>query len=169
MNTLTWDRLTELLEYFPDTGIFTRKTSPCWTVKVGDIAGCIDSNRYHIICLDKRKYKAHQLAWLYCTKVWPIEELDHKNGIGSDNRISNLRPASHAENCRNRKFACTNTSGVRGVTWRAREKKWTAQIKFNQKPIHLGYFDTPEAASAAYEAKAAELFGEFRRNRPPGT
>jgi hypothetical protein len=47
-----------------------------------------------------------------------------------------------------------NTSGYQGVFWHKRDYRWVAQIKHNQKQIHLGYFATTEEAIAA--RKAAE-------------
>jgi hypothetical protein len=90
-------------------------------------------------------------------------QVDHINGNGLDNRKSNLRLASPSENQRNRnRPAAHNKSGFRGVC--AYGKRWRAAITPTKgKNITLGYYDSPQEASAAYEAKARELFGEFYR------
>lgn len=88
---------------------------------------------------------------------------DHINGNGLDNRRENLRICTHAENMRNSRPHSNNTSGFKGVAWNKRESKWVAHIRLNRKRIHLGYFDTAEAAATAYEKAARELHGEFSR------
>lgn len=109
-----------------------------------------------------RRYQAHRVIWLLAWGVWPDGEIDHVNGIRSDNRLSNLREASHAENQRNQKMPSTNTSGVVGVCWHLATGKWRAQIRKNGVTKHLGYFDEFEAAVA--RRKAAEIEEGFHQN-----
>ncbi|HEY8663131.1 MAG TPA: AP2 domain-containing protein [Propionibacteriaceae bacterium] len=85
--------------------------------------------------------------------------VDHINGDGLDNRRENLRPATVATNLMNRGVQSNNTSGFKGVT--RRDSKWRAQISTKDNYFHLGIFATPEDAARAYDAAAAELFGEF--------
>ena len=87
--------------------------------------------------------------------------VDHINGNPLDNRKSNLRICTHAENQRNRGANKNNTSGYKGVSWHKRNKKWACQIKHNYKKIHVGNYATPEEAARAYDAKAKEFQGEF--------
>lgn len=54
-----------------------------------------------------------------------------------------------------------NTSGVPGVYWHIRFKKWTARITFQGKAYFLGYYDNKEAAIAARKAAEEKLFGSF--------
>jgi hypothetical protein len=92
-------------------------------------------------------------SWIVSKK-----QLDHINGIKRDNRIENLREATDSENQQNQKKPpAHNTSGFLGVTKYKRNGKWVAGIKLNGKRINLGYFDTPEAAHAAYLQKKKEL------------
>jgi hypothetical protein len=93
----------------------------------------------------------HRLAWLYVTGAWPKKHLDHINGDRADNRFCNLREADDAANNQNRKRAnkCSLT-GVLGVTYCKQTKRYRAVIMHNRKSIHLGRFDTPEEAHAAY-------------------
>lgn len=127
------------------------------------MAGNIKPDGYRVICMGGRQYYAHRLAWLYMTGEWPIAEVDHINTKRGDDRFANLREATHAQNSRNRSTPCTNTSGVKGVSWHAGAGKWCAFIKVNSRSINLGYFtDIPDAA-AAYAAASERLHGEFGR------
>lgn len=94
----------------------------------------------------------------------PGLEIDHKNGDGLDNRRSvNLRTATTSQNQHNQKIRIDNASGLKGVNWENRRSKWRAQIKLNRKMHHLGYFETPEQAHAAYCDASARLHSEFGR------
>lgn len=90
-------------------------------------------------------------------------ETDHINGNRLDNRRTNLRVCTHAENLKNRGISIANTSGYKGVSFHKLVKKYEAHIVYNGKHMHLGYFDNPEDAATVYKFKAAELFGEFAR------
>jgi len=166
MPPLTQSRLKELLAYDPATGVFTWRSRAARAVTVGSEAGSINDGGYRRIVLDRHEYLAHRLAWLYVHGIWPVQEIDHRNGVCDDNRIAELREASDAENGRNRKRMENNTSGRRGVGYRAKHQRWQARICCNGTRKHLGYFRTLEAASAAYEAASTELFGEFKRQAP---
>jgi hypothetical protein len=89
--------------------------------------------------------------------------IDHINHDGLDNRRSNLRICTPAENSRNRiKQKRKASSKYKGV-WKSRGKYWRASIQYNRKciPIYLGHLPTEEQAALAYNEKAIELFGEF--------
>lgn len=92
------------------------------------------------------------------------EIVDHINGNPLDNRRSNLRLASVAENSRNHGISKRNTSGVRGVSWHKGKRKWAAAIT-----IHLGYFDNLEDAQIARERAESEFWGEFAPTSPDCT
>lgn len=93
----------------------------------------------------------------------PKIQADHINGNGLDNRKSNLRICTNAQNCRNRKSPKTDKSKsiYKGVAWDTANRKWRALITFNYKAIHIGRFDDEEEAARAYDKKARELHGEF--------
>jgi len=152
--TLTAEQLRSILDYDPETGIFTWKASTSNRVKVGDVAGCSNGDGYLRIRLHNRLFLAHRLAWLYVYGSWPEDQLDHVNRVRTDNRISNLREVTNKQNQQNASKRSNNTSGHPGVYWCKRDSKWVAQIKHNYKRIHIGYFDDLEAAIAA--RKAAE-------------
>ena len=80
-NLITWDRLVEILDYCPDTGIFRWKINK-GAYKPGDVAGGKPkANGYLYIGLNNVRYLAHKLAWFYCFKEWPIEDIDHINRV----------------------------------------------------------------------------------------
>jgi hypothetical protein len=87
--------------------------------------------------------------------------VDHINGNALDNRKSNLRLCTNAQNCRNTGPYLNNKSGYRGVCWHKRDKQWRAQIKHNGKVIWIGGYQDKEEAARAYDNKALELQGEF--------
>lgn len=159
---LTGKRLRELLHYDVDTGVFTWIAPTSNRIKVGSTASCKDAYGYTVIRINSILYKAHRLAWLYCFDELPILALDHINGIKDDNRLDNLREASSQDNCRNRCIQSNNTTGYIGVTYYPTSNKYRASITINKKSIHIGYYDTAEQASIAYQLKAKELFGVFK-------
>ena len=164
MRELTQARLKELLHYNPLTGVFTWLKPLRNGVRPGSVAGCVHQQGYVQIAMFGRSYRAHRLAWLYVHGTWPKAELDHINGIRGDSGISNLREATRAENGRNLSRNTRNKSGFRGVCWEPVRRRWRAAIGFEGRIISLGRFTTAKDASVAYEAKATELFGEFKRN-----
>jgi hypothetical protein len=93
----------------------------------------------------------------------PGLQVDHINGDGLDNRRSNLRLATPAENAKNLRLRCNNTSGFKGVWLHKPTGKWMAEIKANRVRKHLGYHATPEEAHAAYAQASAELHQNFGR------
>lgn len=87
--------------------------------------------------------------------------VDHCNGIRHDNQRHNLRACTKAQNSWNRPAQQNNTSGYKGVSRHANTGKWQATIGYNGARLHLGLFDSAEAAHAAYCAKAREVHGEY--------
>jgi hypothetical protein len=157
MKSLEQDLLKELLNYDPETGIFT------WAVdrqryKAGTIAGSINSCGYVHIGINGKTYKAHRLAWVYVYGSISKElQIDHINRNRVDNRISNLRLATSVEQGQNITHSIRNTSGYPGISWQKSHNKWRARIMLNRKSISIGYFDTPEAANDARIKAKAEL------------
>lgn len=155
---LTQARLKELLHYDPETGVFTWKTSWGNRRVPGDVAGKAHNvTGYTVIRLDGVNYRGQRLAWLYQTGEWPEGEIDHINGLRSDDRLCNLRACSKAENQQNRVSASGATSKLLGVSWSAWAKRWRAQIKFAGVVRYLGSFHTEDEAHQAYLKAKREL------------
>lgn len=89
------------------------------------------------------------------------KEIDHINHNGLDNRRSNLRICSHSQNMKNTCIRKNNSSGLMGVCWDKRSKKWMAYIRKDYKRITIGLFGDKDDAGHAVDKKALELFGEF--------
>lgn len=153
-DTLTHARLIELLNYNPDTGVFTWKVRKANRLPAGSQAGWVENGRMRIK-LDDHSYLAHRLAWFYIRKKWPTADIDHINRNALDNRIENLRDVSRAVNVRNVDRPRRNSrSGYLGVV--AHKQKFQSAICVNGKRKYLGLFDTAEEAHNAYmQAKRA--------------
>lgn len=92
-------------------------------------------------------------------------QVDHIDLDGLNNRRANLRACSKAENLRNRGAQRNNTSGFKGVTLFSATGRWHAQITVSGSRKHLGFFDTREAAHAAYVEAASRFHGRFARSQ----
>lgn len=162
---ITQQRLRELFIYDANNGLFTRRvaTGRHGRHRVGSQAGTRQNRGYIVIYVDGRRYVAHRLAWLYVHGEWPSMDLDHINQIKDDNRISNLRLATRKQNMQNVSKHKHNTSGFKGISWHKPRKKWRAYIFNEYKQIHLGLFDSREAAIDA--RLVAEQIYHSHRNK----
>ena len=166
------DEAHRLFSYDAETGLLTRKVSasgrwgkPQYNAKAGDVAGCVESDGYLQVSIKGKQYKAHRIIWLMVTGSLPAKYIDHINGNRADNRLANLREATHSENLCNRGKARNNKTGYKGVFFERNCTKnpFMARIGINGKPTYLGHFPTPELAYEAYCKKAVELHGEFAK------
>ena len=157
---ITQEELQSQLNYDPETGIFTRLVSNSPGVKVGSVAGTINSSTGYVrIQIFGNRYQAHRLAWLYMYGEFPSKQMDHLDHNRINNVISNLRCASNQENLKNQTKRRNNTSGVTGVSWFKPTEKWRAQVTVNGKNKHLGCFiDKEEAIRVRNEANITHNF-----------
>lgn len=99
---------------------------------------------------------------LLCAKEG--EQVDHINGNKLDNRKSNLRIATHAQNQRNRpKFKRHASSIYKGVYWHNKKRIWRTSISYENKIIYIGEFKSELSAAMAYDIAAHDLFGEYAK------
>lgn len=153
---LTVERLRYMIRYDKDTGYFYWNVAASDSIKVGDKAGFTDGKGYWGIRIDKQAYRAHRIAWLYSYGEWPVNEIDHIDGDPSNNKISNLREATHAENLQNqRKPQKSNTTGYLGVCFCKKTFRYSAKLKDGSK-----YKSGPYRATAE---EAANDYLEFKR------
>lgn len=157
LNMISQIELKRILNYDANTGIFTRLIANRH-LKIGSVPGYKNKLGYVVIKIMGDRYLSHRLAWIYVYGVIPNKFIDHINGNPSDNRIVNLREASHAQNMQNQlKPQKNNSSGYLGVYLQKNSNKYRADIKLNGKTIHLGVFDTAELASKAYLEKKSKI------------
>lgn len=154
--------LRKLIAYDADTGALVwKQRSEEW---FSDIGSCRRWNTrrsgkpalnglsklgYLVGAVDDRKLMAHRVAWAIFYGEWPRREIDHINGVTTDNRISNLRDVSSSINKRNVKKSSRNSSGVNGVYFNQEKKKWMAYITTGGPKKNLGFFFCRTAAEMA--------------------
>lgn len=104
--------------YDPETGVIERLDSTRKRrAHTGTLSGRKDT-AYVVLCVDGKKHYGHRIAWLMA--VGPIPDgmvIDHIDGDGTNNRITNLRAVSKSANQRNRRRAHNGSvTGIAGVT-----------------------------------------------------
>jgi hypothetical protein len=157
---LSKSELCAVLSYDSTTGIFVWIKSLSNVVKVGSIAGKIGKDGRRDICVARKIYKAHRLAWLYVYGVWPTNVIDHIDGDNGNNRIDNLRDVVQSTNMQNmRKARMDSKSQSLGVHCIKSSGKFRAQLKVDGMTRHIGCFDSKDDAHAAY-ISAKRLFHE---------
>jgi len=129
---------------------------------IGEKAGYPTANGRIALRIDGYACLVHRLVWAWHFGQTPVDmDVHHINGDRSDNRIENLRLASHSNTTAAAGLSKSNTSGLKGVSFCTERGKWVAQITVNYRNIPLGRFDTKEQAHAVYCAAADKYFGVF--------
>ncbi len=159
---ITQEILKSLLVYDPETGVFTNRVTRNVNAMIGKVAGTDQPDGYQRIKIFRKCYLSHRLAWLYVHGVWPIDQIDHINGIRNDNRLGNLRPVSQKENMENQKLHVGSKSGHRGVTWDTETGKWLAQVRHNTVIRKVGRFINLDDAVVAVKSARDGLFTHHR-------
>ena len=161
---ITQKRLHELFEYRED-GNLIRKISITSNAKVGDVVGCPIGRGYMQVRINYKHYFLHRLIFLYhhgyLTKGM---QMDHIDGNSENNRIENLREVTNGQNAQNSKIHSTNTSGVKGVHFSKRHKKWECRLNLNGKGKYLGRYNTLEEAEAVVREAREKYHGEYARH-----
>lgn len=169
MNPLTQSELKKYFNYSPETGDFHRLfIRDRWgnETPVFKKVGTIGADGYLTINIGGPVYKSHRLAWLYVIGKWP-DQIDHVNGLRSDNRWCNLREVDKQTNMKNRGLNYNNTSGTSGITWFNQTGQWRVRINHNGNRISLGLFDTiDEAVAARKGAERSLCYHENHGGRP---
>lgn len=153
MGFLTQEELHCILNYDRDTGLFTWKNPVLRSrFKSGDHAGSAHSDGLHYrIVVKGREYMAHQLAWLYVYGEL-VFGLDHIDRNGLNNKISNIRKATKADQSANQVH--------RGIR-KQKNGRWEARIMRGGKRESLGSYQTQHDAEQSYRRRHAELNKDF--------
>lgn len=150
--------LKDHINYDYSTGIITVKKSYIHK-PVGSILGFNNSDGYLRARFKGKRFLIHRMAWFLGTGKWPTLQIDHINGCRIDNRLCNLREATHSQNCQNSKKPCTNKSGVKGVY--LLRGKYRAEISISNKTHVIGTFETLDEATIARRNFADITYKEF--------
>jgi hypothetical protein len=158
---LTLEDVRGLLAYNPKTGVITNRIRRNPRAAAGAAAGCVGGHGYVVVGINGRLFRAHHLAWLLHYGMWPASSIDHINRNKLDNSISNLRLASDSEQMWNQRVRKNSTSGIKGVIWVKKLKKWQASACINYKRFTFGCFETKEEAAEAVRIGRERLHGQF--------
>jgi len=155
---LKQSRVRELFDY--KNGQLMWRVSTTNSIKVGDVVRDKDTYGYLRVGIDCRRYPVHRVIFLWHHGYLP-KFLDHIDGNRLNNQIGNLRPCTKNENAYNSVLACTNSSGVKGVSWDNMLGKWRGRMGVDGQTIFVGYFDNLGEAELAVRAARIKLHGEF--------
>lgn len=153
---LSRDRLMEIVNYDPETGLCKWKERIGNRYKPGDSAGTEDSKGYIRVCIGGVRYGVHTLGWLFVKNEWAM--IDHEDDKPWHNWITNLRKATYSQN--NHKKFIYNPLGYKGVQ-QSPNGRFRASIRINGIITSLGTYSTAEEAGEAYKKAALEYYGEF--------
>lgn len=152
-------RLHELLQYDPETGLLHWKVRRNQYAVVGAVAGHKANCRgklYFRVRIDNALIMGHWIAWAMAYGAWPDDQIDHEDGDGLNNRLTNLKVKPQAENNRNAAIRRDNKTGVCGVVT-TRSGNYVAHIRCDGRLKHLGTFKNLEDAAAARREAAASI------------
>jgi hypothetical protein len=162
---ITQERLHELFEYREDGNLIWKKITS-YRVKLGDVAGSLEPiYGYRILMIDNKFYRLHRMIFLYHHGYLTDGlQIDHIDGNPGNNRIENLREATRSQNMQNGKIHSDSKSGVKGVSWDKKNRKWKTQINVAGKPIFLGLYNILEEAEAVVKEAREKYHGEYARH-----
>lgn len=158
--TEVYEALAELVRYEPSTGkIYWAPRPPgrpgsAWNARnAGRECGIVNNQSYRTVLFRFRGrllcVSIHRLVWFFENGSLPRGEIDHIDGVRTNNHISNLRDVSPGVNQRNARRRSDNVSGVTGVSWAAHVNKWQANTNVAGKRHYLGLYDSFEDACQA--------------------
>jgi len=124
--------------------IFEYRDGVLYWKKTGQKAG-VNSCGYTVIRHKSIKYYAHQIVYLIFNGYIP-KLIDHIDRNKQNNSIDNLREATKKTNSQNSKIRVDNTSGMKGVAWHKKAKKWMVYVTIDSKNCYLGLYENLDLA-----------------------
>lgn len=132
-------------------------------IRVGQEAGTEHSRGYRRVMFDNKQWATHRIIWtMFNGEIPKNMQIDHIDGNPNNNAIENLRLASNADNCKNRKVRPSNT-GIRNVSLCKATGKYKVAVQANNKKIHLGHFEDLELAELVAIEARNKYHKEFAR------
>ena len=141
------------ISYAPETGLF---------YYAGRVHGTVNAGGYIVFRADSKVFYAHRVAWFKVHGVWP-DTIDHINGNRTDNRLCNLRSGTQSDNARNMKLKATPLyKALPGAHYHKPSGGWKSSIRYRERSVHLGYFESAEDANEMYLLAKEMLHPTFR-------
>lgn len=174
------DYLKECFECDPETGVLIWKRRPAWHFSCSRVASIWNAKYagreagsgwhrrgYRLVGITGyARYYCHRVVWaIFNGRIPQGMSIDHINGVTSDNRLANLRLATHSQNMLHskRKVSKLYIKGLPvGVS--PSLSKW--MVRFQNR--YLGTFETIELASQAYQQAYLQAAGEFAHEEVAG-
>ena len=158
MTELNKDKLLKIFEY-KNGELFWKKPFGKKT-KVGQKAGSKQSLGYLQVSINKKKYLLQRIIFVMHHGYFP-KEVDHINGVKSDNRIENLRDVTRSQNINNKSKPITNTSGTKNVYFHPSRNKWQVKLFIHGVSKSFGYYDDLELATLVSQEARNKYHGEY--------
>lgn len=159
---MTYDvcALREKFKYDPATGEFFYRKNPRPNVNKEARADHLLVRGYYFVAFNNKKLLAHRVAIAIVEGQWPVGQIDHINGVRTDNRYANLRVVTQSQNNGNARINSRNSTGYKGVS-REKNGGYRATICLHGNRMALGYFPTAEEAAETYRRASLKYFGEY--------
>lgn len=160
---ITCEKVRQLFSYDKKVGLLIRKVRRS-NQHIGTVAGRVGNHGAIVIHIEGRLYLAHRLIWLYVTGAFPKDKIDHINGDKMDNRWSNLRECTQAQNLCNTKLRSNNKTGAKGVHIHS-QGRFRVQVKKGGVIVFDKLFDDLATAKQAAIDNRNKFHGQFARHR----
>jgi hypothetical protein len=144
--------------YYKDGILYFKKD--VYTRKKDSVAGKLGgSHGYLSTSIGTRYYLIHRVVFMLHHGYLP-KYIDHIDGDKLNNRIENLREATHSENMRNRSSFSKGVTKARNV-YLQRNGKYVVSIGINNKNVRFGTYEDLELAELVAEEARDKYYGKF--------